>query len=147
MLVAGALTRLRPGDDLFTEAERAGSPDGATSYVLHAEAAFTMSAVVWRPGQATSIHDHLVWCSFLVLRGTETESVYEWHRDRLVEAGRRSRPAGSVSAAAPPDDIHRVSNTGDEVAITLHVYGADLATSSSIRRSYPDELVTTAGRS
>jgi predicted metal-dependent enzyme (double-stranded beta helix superfamily) len=115
--------------------------------VLHAEEAFTVSAVVWRPDQATRIHDHLVWCSFVVLCGAETETLYELREERLVEAGTRRRPAGSASAAAPPDDIHRVSNTGEDVAITLHVYGADLTTGSSVRRSYPDTLATTADRS
>jgi 3-mercaptopropionate dioxygenase len=145
-LVAGVLTRLEPRADLLTATERAGSPDRATSCVLHAEEAFTVSAVVWRPGQAMRIHDHLVWCSFVVLCGAETETLYELRGERLLETGTRRRPAGSVSAAAPPDDIHRVSNTGDDVAITLHVYGADLSTGSSVRRSYPDSLVTTADR-
>ena len=35
-----------------------------------------------------------------------------------------------------PDDIHRVCNTGDGVAITLHVYGADLSNGTSVRRTY-----------
>ena len=39
------------------------------------------------------------------------------------------------AGVAPPDDIHRVANTGDSVANTLHVYGADLsqATTSDAR--------------
>jgi predicted metal-dependent enzyme (double-stranded beta helix superfamily) len=45
----------------------------------------------------------------------------------------RQRPAGSVSGVAPPDDIHQVHNTGDTVAITLHLYGADLAQRTSDR--------------
>jgi predicted metal-dependent enzyme (double-stranded beta helix superfamily) len=145
-LVADVLTHLEPHADLLTDIERAGSPDRTTSHVLHAEQEFTVSAVVWRPGQTTSIHDHLVWCSFVVLSGAETETLYELGGDRLGEAGTRHRPVGSVSAAAPPDDIHRVSNTGDDVAITLHVYGADLSTGSSVRRTYSDALVTTTGR-
>jgi predicted metal-dependent enzyme (double-stranded beta helix superfamily) len=46
-------------------------------------------------------------------------------------------PAGSVSAFAPPGDIHRVRNTGDTVAISTHVYGADISRlGNSIRREY-----------
>ena len=41
-----------------------------------------------------------------------------------------------VSGVAPPDDIHQVANTGDDVAITLHVYGADLSEGTSVRRTY-----------
>jgi 3-mercaptopropionate dioxygenase len=44
---------------------------------------------------------------------------------------------GSVSGFAPPGDIHRVRNTGDDVAISMHVYGADISRlGNSIRREY-----------
>src|SRR4051794_21497187 len=141
-LVAEVLASCRPGPELLTASERAGSQDAATSHTLHAEEAFTLSAVVWRPGQTTSIHDHLVWCSFVVLCGAETETLYDLRAGGLLETGMRHRAAGSVSSAAPPDDIHRVSNTGHDIAITLHVYGADVSNGSSVRRKYPDSLVT-----
>ena len=135
-LVAGVLERARPGVRLLTADERVGHADGYTRHTLHTEAAFSISAVVWRPGQVTEIHDHLVWCSFAVLQGVETESIFRRDGARLVEAGPRQRPAGSVSGAAPPDDIHQVHNTGADVAITLHVYGADLSVGTSVRRTY-----------
>ncbi|MFD1051401.1 cysteine dioxygenase, partial [Kibdelosporangium lantanae] len=122
--------------ELLTETERAGSADGYTRHTLHTEPTFSVSAVVWRPGQITEIHDHLVWCSFLVLQGTETENIYDIDGDHLVRIGQRQRPTGSVSGTAPPDDIHQVHNTGDTVAITLHVYGADLSQGTSVRRTY-----------
>ena len=50
------------GLHLLTPAEREGSADGYTRHTLHTEATFSISAVVWRPGQVTEIHDHLVWC-------------------------------------------------------------------------------------
>lgn len=135
-MVAGVLTELRPAPQLLTDDERAGSADGYTRHTLHAEATFSISAVVWRPGQVTEIHDHLVWCSFVVLQGCETENIFDIDGDRLVQIGRRQRTAGSVSGVAPPDDIHQVHNTGDSVAITLHVYGADLSKGTSVRRIY-----------
>ncbi|REE96697.1 cysteine dioxygenase family protein [Thermomonospora umbrina] len=134
--VADMLVETKPSVDLLTAAERAGSPDGYTRHTLHTEATFSVSAVVWRPGQVTEIHDHLVWCAFMVLQGAETETLYDIDGDRLVEIGDRRRPAGSVSGVAPPDDIHRVRNTGDMVAITLHVYGTDLSNGTSVRRTY-----------
>ncbi|GHE76921.1 hypothetical protein GCM10017786_02710 [Amycolatopsis deserti] len=134
--VADVLAEHRPGAHLLTAAERAGSADGYTRHTLHTETAFSISAVVWRPGQITEIHDHLVWCSFVVLQGTETENIFDLDGGRLVQVDRRERPAGSVSGTAPPDDIHQVHNTGDTVAITLHVYGADLSQGTSVRRTY-----------
>src|SRR5262245_2519359 len=69
LLVADVLERARPtAGRLLTERERAGSADGYTRHTLHTEAAFSVSAVVWRPGQQTEIHDHLVWCAFSVLQ-------------------------------------------------------------------------------
>lgn len=140
-LVADVLTELSPTAHLLTVPEREGSADGYTRHTLHTEADFSISAVVWRPGQVTEIHDHLVWCSFLVLQGVETENIFDIDGDRLVQIGQRQRPAGSVSGVAPPDDIHQVHNTGDTVAITLHVYGADLSQGTSVRRTY--QLSTT----
>lgn len=134
--VAEVLEQVGPAPELLTEEERAGSPDGYTRHTLHTESAFSISAVVWRPGQITEVHDHLVWCSFAVIQGAETETLYGFEGDRLVEVGVVERPSGSVSGVAPPDDTHRVQNTGDEVAITLHVYGADLSTGTSVRRTY-----------
>lgn len=135
-LVAEVLETTRPTVELLTAQARAGHGDGYTRHTLHTESAFSVSAVVWRPGQASEIHDHLVWCSFIVLQGVETETLFDLDGDRLVEVGRLQRPAGSVSGTAPPDDIHRVDNTGDAVAITLHVYGADLSHGTSVRRVY-----------
>jgi predicted metal-dependent enzyme (double-stranded beta helix superfamily) len=130
------LTAGCPSAHLLTAAEREGSADGYTRHTLHTEPTFSISAVVWRPGQITEIHDHLVWCSFLVLQGTETENVFDIDGDRLVKIGQRQRPTGSVSGVAPPDDIHQVHNTGDTVAVTLHVYGADLSQGTSVRRAH-----------
>lgn len=134
--VADVLERVGPTPELLTEDERAGSADGYTRHTLHTEATFSVSAVVWRPGQVTEVHDHLVWCSFAVVQGAETETLYGFEGDRLVEVGVVERPTGSVSGAALPDDTHRVQNTGDEVAITVHVYGADLSNGTSVRRTY-----------
>jgi predicted metal-dependent enzyme (double-stranded beta helix superfamily) len=135
-LVAEALVQAEPSASILTEQERAGSPDHYTRHTLHTEDDFSVSAVVWRPGQVTEIHDHLVWCSFLVLQGSESETLFGVEGGRLVEVGRCERVTGSVSGVAPPDDIHQVANTGDSVAITLHVYGADLSQGTSVRRTY-----------
>jgi predicted metal-dependent enzyme (double-stranded beta helix superfamily) len=134
--VADVLTDLRPTVELLTATEREGAADGYTRHTLHTETTFSISAVVWRPGQITEIHDHLVWCTFLILQGVETENIFDIDGDHLVQIGQRQRPTGSVSGVAPPDDIHQVHNTGDTVAITLHVYGADLSQGTSVRRTY-----------
>lgn len=148
-LVAGQLRLHLPGPDILTVAEREGSPDHYEQHVLHVEpdGSFTVTALVWRPGQATPIHDHVTWCVFGVIQGIEYEELFAVTEDgsRLAEVGRSANHLGEVSGFAPPGDIHRVRNIGDTVAISLHVYGADITRlGSSIRRTYDLPVVTPA---
>ena len=137
LAVADFLRAHLPGVDLLTAEERIGDEDDLISHVLHTEAAFSVKAVVWQPGQLTVIHDHVAWCASAVLQGVEYETLYSDHGDHLTEIGKTANGVGDVSGFAPPGDIHRVHNTGDVTAISLHVYGADLgADGASIRREY-----------
>jgi predicted metal-dependent enzyme (double-stranded beta helix superfamily) len=53
----------------------------------------------------------------------------------LVDRG--DNHVGDVGGFAPPGDIHRVHNTGDTTAISIHIYGTDVTrTGSSVRRYY-----------
>ena len=120
---------------------RRGDPAGYQSHLLYAEpdGSFSVSAMVWMPGQQTIIHDHVAWCVTGVLQGREYEEIFTLADGgrALSLAARNANPAGTVSGFAPPGDIHRVRNTGDTVAISMHVYGADISRlGNSIRREY-----------
>jgi predicted metal-dependent enzyme (double-stranded beta helix superfamily) len=135
-LVAGALRRHLPTTDVLTAEQRRGSPDGYRSHTLHAEpdGAFSIVAVIWRPGQLTRIHDHLTWCVFGVIQGVEHEELFDTD---LTPLGSTDNHVGDVSGFAPPGDIHRVHNTTDTTAISIHIYGTDVTrTGSSVRRHY-----------
>ncbi len=137
--VADAMRANLPGPGILTEAERAGDPDRYVLHLLHVEpeAPFTILAVVWRPGQVTPIHDHIAWCAFGVLQGVEHETLYRVEGDHLVVAGSAANHVGEVSGFAPPGDIHRMENTGEEISISLHIYGADISRlNTSVRRVY-----------
>jgi predicted metal-dependent enzyme (double-stranded beta helix superfamily) len=137
--VAAELQRQRPSPDLLTAEQRLGDPDGYRSHVLHAEpdGSFSIVALVWRPGQATPIHDHVTWCVFGVIQGIEYEELFTLDGDVLVPAGTSMNRTGEVSGFAPPGDIHRVRNVGAHTAISIHVYGTDVAKiGSSVRRTY-----------
>ena len=42
-----------------------------------------------------------------------------------------------VGGFAPPGDIHRVRNAGEDTAISIHIYGTDVSRiGSSVRRRY-----------
>ncbi len=140
-LVAGELERHLPSPGVLTAEQRAGDPDCPRSHILHAEpdGAFSIVALVWRPGQLTQIHDHVTWCVFGVIQGTEYEELFELdqEQERLVHVGGSTSRTGEVSGFAPPGDIHRVRNVGDRTAISIHVYGTDVSRiGSSVRRYY-----------
>jgi 3-mercaptopropionate dioxygenase len=135
-LVAAQLRRNLPTPEILTPEQRAGSDDGYRSHTLYVEpgGAFSIIGLVWRPGQITRIHDHLTWCVFGVIQGTEHEELFDEQLNLLGESDNRT---GDVSGFAPPGDIHRVHNTSDETAISIHIYGTDVtATGSSVRRFY-----------
>jgi len=121
-------------------------------HLLHVtpDRCLSVVALVWLPGQATPIHDHVSWCVVGVYRGIEQEIRY-----RLVEAAGREylEPAGSVLArrghvealVPPAEDIHSVTAAGTEMAVSIHVYGADIEKlGSSIHRRFDDVPVLPA---
>ncbi|MFG1872554.1 cysteine dioxygenase family protein [Micromonospora arborensis] len=134
--VADQLRAHLPDPEILTPDQRLGQPDRVAGHLLHAEpdGAFSILGLVWRPGQTTRIHDHITWCVVGVLSGNEHEELFD---DALNPIGTRDNPPGEVSGFAPPGDIHRIRNVGDETAISLHIYGTDITrVGSSARRYY-----------
>jgi predicted metal-dependent enzyme (double-stranded beta helix superfamily) len=144
-LVARELEQHLPSANVLTPEQRSGDAEGYSSYPLHTEpdGSFSVVALVWRPGQVTAIHDHVTWCVFGVIRGVEHEELFllDEERNCLVEAGTRTNDAGAVSGFAPPGDIHRVRNVGDDTAISIHIYGTDVSRIGSSVRRYYDQPV------
>jgi predicted metal-dependent enzyme (double-stranded beta helix superfamily) len=136
-LVAGQLRRHLPGPDVLTAAQRLGSPDDYRAHDLHVEpdGSFSIVALVWRPGQITRIHDHVTWCVFGVIQGVEHEDLFDAELNLI---GSSDNHVGDVSGFAPPGDIHRVHNTAEETAISIHVYGTDVTRIGSSARRYYD---------
>jgi predicted metal-dependent enzyme (double-stranded beta helix superfamily) len=83
-----------------------------------------------------------------VLRGVEHEQRYGLRVDEagehfLVLESDETLTAGHTCALIPPEEnIHQVRNAGDDVAISLHVYGADIGVyGSSINQCFDELLV------
>ena len=119
-------------DDLLTEAQMEPAEGCYRQHILHVEpgGSFSVVSLVWRPGQRTAIHDHVSWCVVGVHKGEEHETVYEAQgpngERHLKVTGEMRNPAGAVAALVPPGDIHHVANGGDCLAVSLHIYGADI---------------------
>lgn len=132
--------------DLLAPAQYEGDPDDYRQHLLHAETdgSFSIVALVWLPGQATPVHDHVSWCVTGVHQGEEHERRYRLvpaepagGSARLVATEDVVNPEGSVCGFAPPGDIHRVWNGGEGKAVSLHLYGADISRlGTSVRRYY-----------
>jgi predicted metal-dependent enzyme (double-stranded beta helix superfamily) len=136
-LVADQLRRHLPTPDVLTAEQRLGSPDGYRSHTLYVEpdGSFSIVALVWRPGQVTRIHDHITWCAFGVIQGAEHEELFDAD---LNVVRHTENHVGDVSGFAPPGDIHRVHNTADTTAISIHIYGTDVTRIGSTARRYYD---------
>jgi predicted metal-dependent enzyme (double-stranded beta helix superfamily) len=148
---AGMLLQPALADPLLLEPRHCESWEGRyRPHLVHVHPAgrYSVVGLVWNPGQATAIHDHRCWCVVGVWRGLERETSYDLHDDEdgepyLVHRTSSVASRGEVAVLVPPDeDIHRVENAGEGVAISVHVYGDDIARlGSSINREFADDLV------
>lgn len=147
--VAAELETALADPDLLGEDDCRHDQERYCQNILHVEddGSFSIVALVWLPGQLTPVHDHVSWCVTGVYRGREHETRYRISEDPdsgrpfLLDVGRTVNETGAVAALCPPGDIHRVGNRGPETAVSLHIYGANIAElGSSIRRCYELEI-------
>jgi len=135
--VETALTdAVQPGVVLLPPEHRAPCPDRYARHLVHRDqqGRFSMIAMIWGPGQGTPIHDHGgLWCVECVVQGRIDVRAYrevaEPAQDRVgfqcaeeLEAGR-----GEAGHLIPPHDHHVIANSHRQTAVTLHVYGGDMA--------------------
>jgi predicted metal-dependent enzyme (double-stranded beta helix superfamily) len=134
------LRGLIANDDWLPEEFAAPSPQGYRQYLLHCDPMerFSVVSFVWMPGQRTPIHDHTVWGLVGVMRG---EEVCEEYAKNLTVAGRHPVKPGQVDRVSPRiGDIHVVANEGTDVAVSIHVYGANIG---AVRRHTYDPATGT----
>jgi predicted metal-dependent enzyme (double-stranded beta helix superfamily) len=114
----------------------AAARDGYARRLLHLDPSgrYSIVIMVWGKGQGTPIHDHAgMWCVECVYRGRIRVSSYDFVGE---EPGGRVRfrcegtvTAGLAEAGAliPPWDYHVIENEGTSPAVTIHVYGGEMA--------------------
>ena len=94
---------------------------------LAAEPTYEAWLLTWLPGQGTDWHDHGGSAgAFVVVRGALTEEHARLQDDgSAVVASTRSLGTGSLRPFGTRH-LHRVTNTGPEPAVSLHVYAPAL---------------------
>ena len=120
------LRELVTHDDWLPEEFARPSPEGYRQYLLHCDPLerFSVVSFVWMPGQRTPIHDHTVWGLVGVMRGEEQCEEYS---AAVKPTGRHPVRPGEVDRVSPRiGDIHVVSNAGNQIAVSIHVYGANI---------------------
>jgi 3-mercaptopropionate dioxygenase len=150
--IAERLQALLAQDDWLAPEDRRPGEDAYGQHVLHVSpsAGLSVVALVWKPGQRTPIHDHIAWCIVGVYRGVEREIRYRLVEDdgerALLPVGSVEAHPGHVEALIPPaEDIHMVEAGGDELTISIHIYGADISDrGTSILERFDDVPVLTA---
>jgi predicted metal-dependent enzyme (double-stranded beta helix superfamily) len=122
-----ALLRTLVAQDDWLPAEFAApSPESYRQYLLYCDPLerFSVVSFVWMPGHRTPIHDHTVWGLVGVLRGAE---LCEEFSTAIRKINSHESKPGDVDRVSPViGDIHVVSNAGQETAVSIHVYGANI---------------------
>jgi predicted metal-dependent enzyme (double-stranded beta helix superfamily) len=147
--VSEALRPALADPDLLAPCHREAWDDRYRQHLVyvHPEGRYSIVALVWNPGQATPIHDHIAWCVVGVHQGQETETRYllmEADGERWLECEGISRyDPGTTTFLVPPDEnIHKVENGCDSTSISIHVYGADIGRlGSSINECFGEPVV------
>ncbi|UHQ21660.1 cysteine dioxygenase family protein [Lysobacter sp. 5GHs7-4] len=94
---------------------------------------YSVVAMTWGPGQGTPVHDHCgLWCVEGVWDGELEITQYELlerngDHFRFRAAGGMHAGPGSAGSLIPPHEYHTIRNaSGDNVAVSLHIYKAPM---------------------
>lgn len=125
------LAKLLSRDDWLPAEFARPDPSGYKQYLLYCDPLerFSVVSFVWSPGHRTPIHDHMVWGMVGVLRGIETCREYQPQAgDKVLDTGiEHTMTAGMIDCVSPTiGDWHVVSNTSQDTAISIHVYGGNI---------------------
>ena len=113
---------------------RDGRPYGEVLLHQAPDGGLNISTGAWSPGGGVPPHDHGTWAIMAGVEGQETNTLWRRADDNSLEPGEvRPLSPGEV-LCMPAGAIHSVVNAGDQVSVTLHVYGRDLT--AGVRHQY-----------
>lgn len=115
---------------LLNTQQQTGNAERYIRHVLysHPMGLYTIVALVWCPGQITPVHGHYTWCSYIVLKGSMQEECFVWDQQKKCAVRREQAikgPGDAQASHAGLESVHRLRNVGNDVSISIHVYGVD----------------------
>lgn len=147
--VLKSIARVRPiieeiiSEGLIEEKFLKPLPQKPAAYLVHRppDNSFSIISMVWGPGMAFPIHDHLAWGLIGVLKGFMNETRFKRLDNgmtegyaELVEGGSKDFGEGKILEEGlvfdekKRDDIHRLRNITDMLSASLHIIATDLGT-------------------
>ena len=110
------------------------------------EHGYSVVAMTWGPGQGTPLHDLSgLWCVEGVWHGELAITQYELleqagERFRFRAAGGIQAGPGSAGSLIPPHEYHTIHNaSADAIAVSLHIYQAEMACCTKFQPLKPDQ--------
>jgi len=135
--IARKMRLLINGEPFLTRQELQPRNDHYARHLVHVDRKrrFIVVSLVWGSGQGTPIHDHQTWGVAGVIQNELRVTNYLRLDDKkkpgfadLREASAIVAPPGTVTYVLPPnEEIHKMENSGDDTAISLHVYGNEIS--------------------
>lgn len=104
---------------------------GRNSVFISPQDMFSVVAMVWPPGVTTPIHDHRDWCALGVYKGKIEETYYAPASEasdctRAIPQNTGCHAPGAIThTSVDRCNIHKIHNSTDAVAISVHVYGGN----------------------
>ena len=135
------LQQLVSHPDAIEERFQRGGSHGHGRYMLHRAPRFNVTAVVWRPGDTATAHNHRTWGMIGVIANEIQESRFRRLDDGTKEGYAELETTDvlvhkprAVSVLIPPeDDIHEMLNRTPRHTVEIHVYGKDLVDLERLR--------------
>jgi predicted metal-dependent enzyme (double-stranded beta helix superfamily) len=119
---------------LLAAEHKQAATDNYRRHLLYAaqDRSFSILAIVWNPGQRTSVHGHTAWGATGVYAGQPYCESYSLSKidGRAMDLNHtmtlRLQPGDIATVEPGIDDAHRIGNDGNSRCITVHIYGRDL---------------------
>lgn len=96
------------------------------------EHGFVIHVFTWSPGSKTPIHDHHTWGIMGIYRNSLQVIDYDMTplEGNMIDVSPREpviAGEGTIAYVLPPyEEIHEIENIGDDLAISIHVYGKEI---------------------